>query len=170
MKKIVALVLGLALAGSALAGDKMDKKDGKSCCMMGSYGDQLKGFYKDVMNAHKVDAVDNYCAANFTDHNPDPGQKAGLAGLKEAFKGMFAAFPDLKVKVEQVVEQGEFVTARVTMSGTQKGEFMGMPASGKKFKIQGFDMVKINKDGKATDRWGNFDQASMMQQLTPKKK
>ena len=47
---------------------------------------------------------------------------------------------------------------------------MGMPATGLKFKIQGMDMVKINKDGKATDRWGNFDQVTMMQQLTPKKR
>ncbi len=167
MRKIVALALGLSLmvAGVASAKEKKEVKE----AVKASNGERLLGFYKDVMNAHNVDAIDGYCVAGFTDHNPDPGQKPGLAGLKEAFKGMFTAFPDLKVKADQVVVEGDWAVARVTMSGTQKGEFMGMPASGKKFKIQGIDMVKI-KDGKATDRWGNFDQVSMMQQLAPKAK
>jgi len=168
MKKLLALVLGLALAGSALAGDK--KKDGADCCAMGAdNAAQMKAFYKEVINAHNVEAADKYCASGFKDHNPDPGFKGDLKGLKANFKAFFAAFPDVKVEVKQVVVEGDLVVARVIMSGTQKGEFAGMPASGKKFKIQGIDMVKLNKDGKATDRWGNFDNATMFQQLSPKK-
>jgi steroid delta-isomerase-like uncharacterized protein len=160
-------VLGLALAGSALAGDK--KKEGMDCCATAKNADTMKAFYKEVLNGHNLEAIDKYCAASFKDHNPDPGFKGDLKGLKANFKALFAAFPDMKVEVKQVVEQDDVVVARVIMSGTQKGEFAGMPASGKKFKIQGIDMVKINKDGKATDRWGNFDNATMFQQLSPKK-
>jgi steroid delta-isomerase-like uncharacterized protein len=169
MKKIIAMLLGLALlvAGSALAGDK--KKDGAACCEPGGNAAQMKAFYKEVLNGHNIEAVDKYCAESFKDHNPDPGMKGNKQGVKDSFKALFAAFPDLKVEVKQIVEEGDLVVARVIMSGTQKGEFAGMPASGKKFKIQGIDMVKVNKDGKAVERWGNFDNATMFQQLSPKK-
>jgi len=167
MKKLLALVLGLVLAGPVLAGDK--KKEGMDCCAPGGNAAQLKAFYKEVLNGHNVEAVDKYCAPNFKDHNPDPGMKGNKQGVKDSFKALFAAFPDLKVEVKQIVEEGDLVVARVIMSGTQKGEFAGMAASGKKFKIQGIDMIKVNKDGKATERWGNFDNATMFQQLSPKK-
>ena len=162
MKKALALGLGLALMTSGLA----SAKDAKSTAEANK--EKLKGFYKEVFNAHNPDAISNYCTDKFVDHNPDPGQKQGMEGLKAAFKGLFAAFPDIHVSVEQVVVEGDLAVARITMSGTQKGEYMGMPASGKHFKMGGIDIVKI-KDGKATDRWGYFDGAAMMEQLAPKK-
>ncbi|HUO57327.1 MAG TPA: ester cyclase [bacterium] len=158
MRKTLVLALGLGLVASGLA----FAKDMKS--PVDANKEKLKGFYKDVMNAHNPDAVGDYCTEKFVDHNPDPDQKQGMEGLKAAFKGLFTAFPDLHVTVEQVAAEGDLAIARITMSGTQKGDYMGMPASGKKFKIGGIDIVKI-KDGKATDRWGYGDSMAMMRQL-----
>ena len=50
------------------------------------------------------------------------------------------------------------------MSGTQDGEFMGMPPSGRHVEVEGFDMVRI-RDGQFTEHWGLFDSMKMMQQL-----
>ena len=160
----LASALILFVSGMASAGDmKMDAK------LSAKNTERLRGFYRDVMSAHNLEAISQYCTDDFVDHNPDPGQKQGMEGLKAAFKAMFTAFPDLKVQVLKTVAEGDIAVAHITVTGTQKGEYMGMPASGKKFKMGGIDMVKINKDGKATDRWGYVDAIAMMQQLSPAK-
>lgn len=159
MKRMGLWLLALVLVvGAAMAADMK----------MMSNKDRMLGFYKDVFNAHNPAAIDGYVTKDFVDHNPDPGQKQGMQGLKDAFTALFKAFPDVHVDVVKTVVEGDTVVARIIMTGTQKGEYMGMPASGKRFKIGGMDMVKI-KDGKATDRWGYFDAMTMMDQLAPKK-
>src|SRR5689334_2692285 len=82
--------------------------------------DVVLGFYRDVFNNHDVEAIDWYVTDTFVDHNPDPGQQPGMAGLKDAFKKLFTAFPDLHINPEQVLIDGQFVTVRGTLSGTQE--------------------------------------------------
>jgi steroid delta-isomerase-like uncharacterized protein len=118
----------------------------------------------DAFNAGNFDALDALLATDVVDHNPDPGQKPGLAGVKEAIGALRTSFPDLKFTVEDCFAVGDKVAARVTLSGTQSGEFQGMPASGKSFSVQLIDIVRY-ADGKAVERWGNFDTMTFMQQL-----
>ena len=75
-----------------------------------------------------------------------------------------SAFPDLRMEAHEMVGEDDLVCARGTMSGTHKGEFMGMPPSGKRFEVEGFDMVRI-RDGQMHEHWGVFDTMTMMQQL-----
>lgn len=84
--------------------------------------------------------------------------------MKEALGALRTSFPDLKFTVEDCFAVGDKVAARVTMSGTQNGEFQGMPASGKSFSVQLIDIVRY-ADGKAVERWGSFDAMAFMQQL-----
>ena len=63
-----------------------------------------------------------------------------------------------------MLAKGDKVVSYITMSGTQKGPFMDMPASGKKFSVKGIDIVRF-KDGKAVEHWGVTDSMAMMQQL-----
>lgn len=103
-------------------------------------------------------------APNFVDHNPDPGQAPGIQGVLEAFAVMRAAFPDLAMSPEDVLADGAKVVARVRISGTHQGEFMGIPASGKTFSTEVIDILRF-ENGKAVERWGVFDALGMMQQL-----
>jgi predicted ester cyclase len=63
-----------------------------------------------------------------------------------------------------MMADGDKVIIRSTMTGTHKGSFMNMPASGKQFKVEGIDIVRI-KNGRAVDHWGVTDIMTMMQQL-----
>ncbi|MGH7601513.1 MAG: ester cyclase, partial [bacterium] len=79
--------------------------------------------------------------------------------------GMFrTAFPDLQVTVEDIIAKGDKVWVYTTMRGTNKGEFMGMPATGKKIEVKGIDIVRF-VNGKAVEHWGVSDDLTMMQQL-----
>jgi steroid delta-isomerase-like uncharacterized protein len=75
-----------------------------------------------------------------------------------------AAFPDMQMTMDDMVAEGDKVVARATISGTHKGEFMGIPPTAKTFEVQAIDIFEI-KDGQVTAHWGVTDQAAMMQQL-----
>ena len=125
----------------------------------------MKSFYENVINAHNADVLDKYCAVNFVDHNPDPGTDGnGLDNNKKNFKGWFASMPDVHMTIDRIAADGDYVWTMWTMSGTMKGDMGSMKATGKSAKVSGVDIVHI-KDGKAIERWGYFDQMSMMQQF-----
>lgn len=113
--------------------------------------------------AHLSDYIDE----NMVDHSPFPGQKPGLAGLKEAFELLRKAYPDLKFVMNDIIVNSAGTKASVlfTFTGTNKGEMMGMKPTGKPVNIQGIDYLYFNKEGKATEHWGYVDTDAMMQQL-----
>ena len=126
---------------------------------------KVQAFYDQVINAHNPAAVDSFCAADFLDHNPDQGHSGkGIDDLKASFKDFFTGFPDVHVSTNFMVAEGDTVVSHVTMTGTNSGTMMGMPATNKQVKVDGVDIVVV-KDGKAVERWGVFDNAKMMQDL-----
>ena len=119
---------------------------------------------EEIFNKGNVAAADELIASNFVDHNPVSGQPAGLEGLKQVVTMFRTAFPDLHCTVEEMIAEGDKVVARGTIRGTHKGEFMGVPPTGKRVRVTGIDIARI-AGGKVVERWGNFDEMGMMQQL-----
>ena len=76
-----------------------------------------------------------------------------------------AAYPDLRFDPEDVIESGDKVVVRARITGTNKGDFMGVPASGKHIDIQAIDIVRFGDDGLVHEHWGVMDVMSMMQQI-----
>lgn len=66
--------------------------------------------------------------------------------------------------IEDQIAEGDKVVSRLTIRGTHKGEFMGIPPSGRQFTVELIDIHRIS-GGKVVERWGIFDQLGMMQQL-----
>jgi steroid delta-isomerase-like uncharacterized protein len=109
-------------------------------------------------------ALEEVLAANTVDHNPTPGQAPGLEGVKQVF-GMFrTAFPDLRFTVEDIIAEGDKVVSRITAHGTHKGDFQGIPPTGKQTTQTGIDILRI-AGGKVVERWGEFDNLGLMQQI-----
>ena len=122
-------------------------------------------FYNEVMNGHNVSKISTFCSPEFKDHNPSPGHSGkGMDDLISMFNDMFAAFPDLHVTVDLMIAEDDKVVAYLTVTGTNTGPFANMPATNKSVKVNGVDIVRI-KDSKAIERWGAFDNMSMMTQL-----
>jgi len=88
----------------------------------------------------------------------------GIDGIKQMMIMFYSAFPDLKVTVNQLVAERDLVVGHMTTEGTQTGEFMGIPASGKKISITEMTMVRM-ANGKAVERWGQANAMAMMRQL-----
>ncbi len=117
-----------------------------------------------VFNEGDAASVDKFYAADFVEHEEgSPGQQ-GLEGIKAALPILHTAFPDFKMTLEDVVVEGDKLVVRSTWSGTQKGEFYGIPSKGKRFFVNVMDIYRI-KDGKIAEHWGMTDIMAMMTQL-----
>ncbi len=122
-------------------------------------------FYEEVVNRGDLSLVDELLAPDHVEHELLAGVKPGREGVKQLFAGLREAFPNLKTSVDDLLADGNKVVARVTMSGTQAREFMGIPATGKSFRITVIDIMKFD-DGRITEHWGVSDTGSLIQQLT----
>ena len=119
---------------------------------------------EEIFNKKNVDALGDFMADEMVDHNAPPMEKPGLEGYKDLFRAYLAAFPDLNTSVDDVIAEGDKVVMRVTTSGTHQGNFMGIPATGKKVSFGEIHVVRI-AGGKMVEHWGVEDQMGMMQQL-----
>ena len=124
----------------------------------------LEGMYGRI-NAHDVDGFCEYLADDFVEHETAPGLEPTKEGVRQFFQMYMAAFPDLGFKVEDMLSSGDKVVARFRAIGTQTGEFMGMPPTGRSVDVGGIDIIRFGDDGLAHEHWGLFDAMAMMQQL-----
>jgi steroid delta-isomerase-like uncharacterized protein len=98
-------------------------------------------FIEEVLNAHDLgDALDELVAEDFVEQNPLPGQGPGRAGLRDVLAGMNAAFPDIHWDVRDMVAEGDRVATLSFWTGTHRGEFMGIPASGRKVTVEAWTL------------------------------
>lgn len=125
----------------------------------------LVGQFFEAVNAGDLDALDQYVAEDFVEHEAFPGLPTKGPEAPKAAIGLFrGAFPNLHMTSDEILADGDKVVVRGTMSGTHQGEFMGIPPTNNSFKVQFIDIIEM-RDGKATAHWGVTDQAAMMQQL-----
>ena len=119
----------------------------------------------DLINAGDIDGFGGQLAEDFVEHEELPGIPPTKEGVLQYFRMMLAAFPDMRMDVEDVIASGDKAVARVTVTGTNQGEFMGMPATGKSASVKLIDITRFGDDGLAREHWGVVDQLALMQQL-----
>ena len=119
----------------------------------------------ELLNAGDVDGFGDLLSDDFVEHEETPGLAPTKDGVKAFFRMYLAAFPDLRMDPVDVLPSGDKVVARVKATGTNTGEFMGMPATGKSVDVQLIDIMRFGDDGLVHEHWGVFDAMAMMQQL-----
>jgi steroid delta-isomerase-like uncharacterized protein len=119
----------------------------------------------DSINSGDIEGFGAHLADDFVEHELTPSQDSTRAGTKELLKMMTAGFPDLHFHAEDVISSSEKVVARARVTGTNKGTFMGIPATGKVVDVQAIDILRFGDDGLVHEHWGVMDVMSMMQQL-----
>jgi steroid delta-isomerase-like uncharacterized protein len=119
----------------------------------------------DLINAGDIDAFGDLLADDFVEHEELPELSPSKDGVKTFFRMQLAAFPDLRMDVQDIVADGAKVVARVRYTGTQQGDFQGMPATGKSVDVQLVDIFAFDSDGRVREHWGVLDQLTLLQQL-----
>src|SRR5947209_792073 len=124
----------------------------------------MRRFYDEVFNKKNWAAIHEFIDPNQVDHAAPPGTPGGLEGAKQTINMYLTAFPDLYFMVEDIIAEGDKVVARLTMRGTQQGDFMGIPPTGKQATVTAIDINRI-VGGKSVEHWLTMDTLGLLQQL-----
>jgi steroid delta-isomerase-like uncharacterized protein len=121
---------------------------------------------EEVWNQGKLSVIDELVApnANFHDPNVPGGKFAGPDGLKTFVQIYRTAFPDVQIKVEDQIAEGDSVVTRWTATGTHKGDLMGIAPTNKYSTVAGVDIERY-QNGKLVESWASYDMLGMFQQL-----
>jgi steroid delta-isomerase-like uncharacterized protein len=119
----------------------------------------------DLLNKGDVDGFGALLADGFVEHDTMPGLTPTKEGVLELFRGYLASFPDFHMEVEEILPSGDKAVARATVTGTQDGEFMGLPPSGRSVSVQLIDIMRFDDAGLVREHWGVADMLSLLQQV-----
>ena len=109
-------------------------------------------------------AADALLHPEFSLHTPLPTPGPGIPAMNNVITTCRAAFHGLHVTIDDIMADGDKVTARFTARGMHNGEFMGLPPTGKAITMTGIEIFRI-KDGKIAELWGEVNLMGLMQQL-----
>jgi predicted ester cyclase len=119
----------------------------------------------DRINAGDIAGFGELMADDFVDHEGGPGFPPTKDGTLEYFQVLLSAFPDLRMTVEDLIAGGDKTVARVRVTGTHKGEFIGLPPTGAGADIEIIDIMRFDGAGLVCEHWGVADMLKLMQQL-----
>ena len=115
-----------------------------------------------MLNTHDPDLVDTFVATEYRNHNflvPD-----GREANRQFWSAFFTALPDLTATMEDLVISGDRVVGRFVYRGTHRGEFMGIPASGRPVEMRSIDIWRV-ADGLFVEHWDELNTLEFFQQL-----
>ncbi|MDF2269092.1 ester cyclase [Streptomyces coacervatus] len=129
------------------------------------YTDTARRFFQTIAVSGELPSIDDLVAENYHDHDPANEQDTmGMDALRrevEMWRGGF----DFEFEIRDQIAQGDRVCTQWTWHGTHKGEFMGLPASGKKVAMTGCTIQRFGEHGKIVEAWWEYDRLGLMGQL-----
>ena len=120
-------------------------------------------YFEEICNQGNFAEAETLLAANFVFENP-PVRCEGIEAFKQLITGLRTAFPDMRFSIEDEIAEGNKVCTRWRGTGTQRGEFRGIPPTHKQFEVTGMDIFQII-GGKIERIWVNMDMLGQAQQL-----
>ena len=127
----------------------------------------IRRLYAEVFGKWNLGVVDEIIAPDFVAHEMllvRPDTQPGPVGFKEFYRWLRSAFPDLRYDVDDVIAEGDMVVVRWTWTCTHKGEFMGIPPTGKRATVTGMAIYRI-AGGRCVERWVELSLLGLLQQL-----
>ncbi len=121
-------------------------------------------FVEEVINQGKIDTAGQYAWEDVVEQVPLPGQGPGLDGLKDIIRVFRTGFPDIVFSVLEQITEGEKVVSRFEWTGTHKGEFLGVPATGRSVRVWGIVIDRL-VEGRIKDTRIIMDTLGLMTQL-----
>lgn len=103
----------------------------------------VRRFVDEVITQGDIDSAAQFVCEDVVEQVPFPGQGPGLEGLKDVLRGMRAAFPDLIFSIHEQIAEGDKVASRFEWTGTHKGTFLGVPATGRPVRVWGIVIDRL---------------------------
>jgi steroid delta-isomerase-like uncharacterized protein len=120
---------------------------------------------EEVWNQQNLSIAEQLIASNYMGHDPaTPDTISGIAGFKNFFNTYKSAFPDQHFTIEDLIAEGDRVVTRWSVEGTHAGSLSGIPPTGKKVRVTGTTIARI-ENGKIAEDHIHWDALGLMRQL-----
>lgn len=127
----------------------------------------VRRWFDEVWNNGRADAIEEMFDENGIAHglSDDPANPiTGPKGYRPFYNVLRQAFPNMKVVIEDMIAEGDKVTARCSVHGKHEGDGLGIAATQSPIDFTGITIVRI-ANGKIVEAWNNFDFARMNKQV-----
>jgi steroid delta-isomerase-like uncharacterized protein len=124
----------------------------------------VRRFADEVITQGKIEAAAQYVWEDVVEQVPLPGQGPGLDGLKDILRAMRTGFPDIAFSILEQIAEGDKVASRFEWTGTHKGAFLGIPATGRPVNVWGIVIDRL-ENGRIKDTRIIMDTLGLMTQL-----
>jgi steroid delta-isomerase-like uncharacterized protein len=115
----------------------------------------IRRIFEEVIPSGDTAAMRGLVAPEWFDHDPLPGQPAGVEGPEYVVSTMHTAHPDLRFTIEDLLAEGDRVVIRWTLHGTNTGPMFGRPPTGQPVELAAIVIFRI-ADGKLAERWAGW--------------
>jgi steroid delta-isomerase-like uncharacterized protein len=116
-------------------------------------------------NGGDLSVADAVTAPDLAEHQDfGPDHAPGAEGVRAVIASLRRAFPDFHLRIEDLVVSGDAAWARMIATGTHEGPFMGHPPTGRRMRIDVFDVIRV-ADGRMVEHWGVPDRLGVLRQL-----
>ena len=126
--------------------------------------DTIRAFIEEVIHQGRYERLGDLVVEDFVELDPLPGQQQGREGLKGILATFRAGFPDMHWTIDEMVAEDDKVVTRMTWTGTHRGDFLGIPATGRSIRVKGIAIDRL-ESGTMADSRILMDTLSLMQQL-----
>lgn len=123
---------------------------------MGADAKHVVSEFVSIVDRGDIGKIDDVIASTFVDHHPWPGHPGTLSGFRAGLLEFRTAFPDARSSIDAIELDGETASVLITWIGTHLGPFKGNKPSGRTFRVQVLEILRI-EGGLVTERWGFFD-------------
>lgn len=123
----------------------------------------VQQFLDECMGRRNLDAADDLLIEGYRCHDPLVGE-LGIGGFKAQMQEMFDGFPDLAYNQAAIFGEGDLVGVRWWATGTQDGDFLGIPATGRCVTMDGLSIFRL-ENGRIAEEWDQYDALGMLREL-----
>lgn len=112
----------------------------------------VRELVEEVWNKHRLEKVEEFVTGDLLDE------------AVEHTRQFLGAFPDVQLRIEDLIAEGDKVVARLVGTGTNTGPFAGQPPTGKQVTLSSFRIYRL-AEGKVVETWAMQDRLGLMEQL-----
>jgi predicted ester cyclase len=116
----------------------------------------------DAWNVRDVSAMMRYWAPDMVHHGRDGALAAHEVGSE--MQRFIAAFPDIRIDVEEIIAERDLVSTRLTVSATHSGPYLNIEPTGRAVRCALMGQLRI-RDGKVVEHWGVADTVHLLEQI-----
>ncbi|WP_257462180.1 ester cyclase [Archangium lipolyticum] len=130
---------------------------------------KARQFYEDCLNTlyiqRNLGRLGDFFAANIISHPTFPGQVPGIQGFELITRAFLDTFSDISLRIESFSQEGDTFSCHLVMKATHVGNFMGIPATGRKVEV--VDNLRYRlENGRIVEYWSNVDTQALQHQLS----